>query len=98
MKIIWSPQANQNLNKIVEKIALDKYETAFRWAKTVEKKVSRLKNFPKSGRVVPELGREEIREILVGSYRIIYKLEEFVSILAVLHGSRKLPTDLKNIS
>jgi plasmid stabilization system protein ParE len=35
--------------------------------------VDRLADFPLSGRVVPEVGRMEIREVFVYSYRIIFR-------------------------
>jgi len=39
------------------------------------------------GRVVPEFKREEIREIFIFNYRMIYRIEKFqVSILAFIHG------------
>jgi toxin ParE1/3/4 len=46
---------------------------------------------PRSGRETPELGKEDIREIIVGSYRVIYRIKaEQVQILTVHHGSRIL--------
>jgi plasmid stabilization system protein ParE len=51
--------------------------------------VKRLDVFPRSGRVVPEIGQGDIREILYGSYRIVYVVgEEEVNILTVFHASR----------
>ncbi|MBI2981011.1 MAG: type II toxin-antitoxin system RelE/ParE family toxin [Deltaproteobacteria bacterium] len=88
MKIEWSPTAIRDLNRIVGLIAMDKMEVALRWARTIEKKVARLKRFPKSGRIVPEVGRDEIRELVIGSYRIIYKLDKEISILTLFHGSK----------
>lgn len=38
--------------------------------------VDRLELFPESGRVVPELNRKEIREVIIGNYRIIYRIRE----------------------
>ena len=47
--------------------------------------------FPCSGQIVPELGREEIRELLKGDYRIIYRVAEHrVEILTVYHSARIL--------
>ncbi|MFC1660192.1 type II toxin-antitoxin system RelE/ParE family toxin [Gemmatimonadota bacterium] len=55
----------------------------------------RLETFPLSGRVVPELGREDIREIIVGEYRIVYRvLPEMVVLLTVFRSSRLFPTRL----
>ena len=53
-----------------------------------------LARFPRPGRVVPEFGDDQIRELLAYSYRIIYRvLEREVLIVAVVHGKRLL--DLK---
>jgi plasmid stabilization system protein ParE len=48
--------------------------------------------FPQSGRVVPEYELPDIREVIEGPYRIVYRiLAKQVDILAVVHGSRKTP-------
>jgi toxin ParE1/3/4 len=53
--------------------------------------VERLADFPNSGRVVPELKDPAIREILFGSYRIVYRVKgDLVEVLTVYHGSRLL--------
>jgi plasmid stabilization system protein ParE len=45
------------------------------------------------GRVVPELGIQDLREILVGTYRVIYRVrEDEVHVLTVHHGARLLDT------
>ena len=47
-----------------------------------------------SGRIVPEIHREDIRELIYGNYRIIYRLEtKKVAILTVRHGKQILPID-----
>ena len=43
--------------------------------------------FPDSGRMVPEVGRPEIREVIEGPYRVIYRhIADRVDVLAVVHG------------
>ena len=50
-----------------------------------------LEQFPRSGRVVAETARQEIREIIVHGYRVIYRLSsDEVEILTVHHGARLL--------
>ncbi len=50
-----------------------------------------LPNFPFSGRKVPELDDENIRELFVYSYRIIYAVEASqITVTAVIHGKRML--------
>lgn len=49
-----------------------------------------------AGRRVPELMREDLREILVRSYRIVYRVDgEFVWILTIFEGHRLLPREIK---
>ena len=51
----------------------------------------RLELFPLSGRVVPEVGREDVRELIVGGYRVVYQVRgEEAEILAVTHAARPL--------
>ena len=53
--------------------------------------MERLTDFPRSGRVVPEFERSDIRELIVQSYRIVYRVRgEDVEILTVHHGARLL--------
>lgn len=50
-----------------------------------------LSQFPRAGRKVPEFDDEETREIIIYSYRIIYRLQEHeVLIAATIHGKRIL--------
>ena len=45
---------------------------------------------PWRGRRVPEVGREKVRELLDGQYRLIYRIDkDFISILTVWHGRRR---------
>jgi plasmid stabilization system protein ParE len=46
--------------------------------------------FPELGRVVPEVGRAEIREIIFRGYRVVYRVApRLVEVLTVRHGKRK---------
>jgi plasmid stabilization system protein ParE len=54
--------------------------------------VRHLRDYPLAGRVVPELGRATIREVVHGAYRIVYRVTpSAVEILAVIHGAREFP-------
>jgi toxin ParE1/3/4 len=60
-----------------------------RIVRRITERARQLADFPASGRVVPEIARPEIREILEQPYRIIYRIRpERVEILAVVHGRR----------
>ncbi|MDP2854526.1 MAG: type II toxin-antitoxin system RelE/ParE family toxin [Smithellaceae bacterium] len=94
MKILWSPLAIDRASEIAEYIALDKSAAADNWINTLFSKVEQLKFSPKSGRVVPEIGDEQFRELIYGNYRIIYRIEKKqVSILTIRHGKQILPME-----
>ncbi|NBW37596.1 MAG: type II toxin-antitoxin system RelE/ParE family toxin [Cytophagia bacterium] len=53
--------------------------------------VDQLEKHPQSGRVVPEFGKEDIRELIEGNYRIIYRIQmDFVGIARIHHSARLL--------
>lgn len=94
MKILWSPLAIDRASEIAGYIAQDNPDAAESWISTVFEKVEHLKEFPKSGRVVPETDNMTIRELIYGNYRIIYRVEEKrLSVLTVRHGKQVLPLD-----
>jgi toxin ParE1/3/4 len=93
-KVTWTEQALEDLEAVCLFIARDAPRYAELFADQVFKVTDRLEDFPLSGRVVPEIGREDIREIILGNYRIIYRvLPEEVEILTVHHGARELDTN-----
>jgi toxin ParE1/3/4 len=94
VKIVWSPLAIDRATKIAEYIAFDNPTASQNWVEEVFEKVETLKSSPKYGRVVPELERNEIREILYGNYRIIYHCSvQTISILTIRHGKQILPVE-----
>lgn len=91
MKIIWSPLAIHKVNEYAEKIALDKPLVVEKWTNDIFDSVQRLSQMPGSGKMVPEIRREDIREIFNGNYRIIYKiLFNEIHILTVRHRRQLL--------
>jgi toxin ParE1/3/4 len=94
MKIIWSPLAIDRATEIAEYIAQDNPSAATKWVENIFTKVQLLKSAPKSGRMVPETHREDIRELIYGNYRIIYRAEKAkISVLTVRHGKQILPIE-----
>lgn len=94
MKILWSPLAIDRVAEIAEYIAMDNPDAAENWVDTVFKKVEDLKIFPESSRIVPETVNINIRELIYGNYRIIYRVEEKqLFVLTVRHGKQVLPVD-----
>jgi len=90
-EVRWTPQAAEDLESIAEFIAGDSPPYASLFVMDVLRVVERLEAFPRSGRVVPELDQPSIREILMGSYRIVYRLRAgIVEVLTVWNGARLL--------
>ncbi len=90
-RIIWSPNASDDLESICEYIAIDSKYYARLFAKRVIKAIERLIVFPESGRIVPEYNLRNIREIIYQNYRIVYRVKsETVEIVTIVHGARLL--------
>jgi addiction module RelE/StbE family toxin len=90
-RINWTSQALTDLEAIGDFIARDAPNFAQVMVDRIFESVERLEAFPRSGRIVPEINQENIREIIFGSYRIVYLLrDENVFILTVFHASRLL--------
>ena len=94
MRIIWSPLSLERVAEIADYIARDNLTAAEKWVDGIFRSVEPLKDLPKLGRIVPEIERDDFREIIKGNYRIIYRVEpEQVSILTVRHGKQILPLE-----
>lgn len=91
VKIVWSDLAIDDLKNIHEYIAKDSKTYANKLITKLISRVDQLESFPISGRIVPEFNSDEIRELIEGNYRIIYKLnEEFIGVVRVHHSSKQL--------
>ena len=74
MKISWTTTALRRIDGYAQQIARDNPQRAREWIDAVFGAVARLEQFPESGRIVPEVGKPEIREVLFENYRIIYSI------------------------
>ena len=98
MRIIWSPLAIERAYEEARFIAADKPDAAMAWLDGLFESVDRLARFPDSGRVVPEIGLPEYREIAFRkAHRVIYRRERnAISILTVRRF--KQPLDVNEIN
>lgn len=92
-KIVWSPEAIEDLQSIAEYIQRDS-EFYARSVVTKILNVSRsIKDFSLIGRIVPELENKNIRERFIYSYRLVYQIKkQQILIVAVIHGRRLFET------
>jgi len=90
-QVKWTPQALDDLEAICLFIARDAPQIAAVFADRAFRATDHLASFPRSGRIVPELERRDIRETILGNYRLIYRIQEVeVQIITVHHGARIL--------
>ena len=91
-ELIWSPQALADVEEIRAYIARDSRSYADLTAQRVLAAVERLRAFPDSGRMVPERQSPEVREVIAGRFRIVYRRKaHVVEIVTVFRGSREFP-------
>src|SRR3989304_2359287 len=88
-KVIWSYEATDDLDALAEYIARDSSFYAAAFTQQVLDISRSLNVFSERGRIVPELGNPDIRELLIREYRLIIKRCHVV-ILALVHGARDL--------
>ena len=61
-RVAWSPRAVEDLEAIAQYISVDSAAYAAAVVKTILNTARNLSHFPRSGRVVPEIADESIRE------------------------------------
>lgn len=91
VEVRWTPQAAEDLNSIVEFIARDSPQYARLLVVDIFQAVDRIAAFPQSGRIVPELNDPIVREVILGNYRLVYRLKDAsLELLTIYHGARLL--------
>ncbi|AUB84411.1 type II toxin-antitoxin system RelE/ParE family toxin [Candidatus Thiodictyon syntrophicum] len=94
MKVRWTDQAYLRLAEIEDFIARDNPKAAARMGERIIERGEALADQPYCGRPLPELPGAELREIIVGNYRVVYRLrEDHVEVLTVFEGHRLLPAE-----
>jgi toxin ParE1/3/4 len=98
MRVVWAPLALERAAEIARRIAADRPAGAARWIDRLVQIVATLGAQPRRGRRVPELDRDDVREVLHGEYRVIYRVDaRRVVILTVRHGRRQFdPRELRS--
>lgn len=93
-RIVLSHEDRHDLREIKHYISLDSPQEAERFGRKLAKKTSILETQPEIGRVFPEMRDVTIREIVVGNYRVIYKvnaLKQQIEIARYWHAARGVP-------
>ena len=90
-QVRWSHEAAIDLESIAGYISRDSTYYAAAFVEEVLSVAATLERFSGRGRVVPEVGEENIRELFVKGYRLLYRIgDDSVLVLGVIHGRRDL--------
>ena len=91
MKVHWTNTAEGHLDAIFKYIAQNSPEYAKRMVDRITRRSQQIAEYPLSGRRVTEYDFNQIREVIEGSYRIIYHIKsDQVDVLAVIHGAMNI--------
>ena len=89
--LLWSARARRDLDQIAGYIARDKRAAARNWIAKLREAAEGAARMPLAGRIVPEIQREDVREVLLRSYRIVYGVrDDHVLVFTVFGGGKQL--------
>lgn len=89
MIVVWTEPALENLAGIRQYISQTSSLYAEQMLRRILERGKQLEAFPESGRVVPEIGKPDVREVIEQPYRVIYRVKAAsVEVLAVVHARR----------
>jgi toxin ParE1/3/4 len=90
VKIVWTKISLQDIKEIYDYIAEDSIRYGVITINKIYQQVQLIKRNPYLARIVPELNEENIREIISGNYRIVFKIidPKLVHILRIYHSAR----------
>ena len=91
-QVKWTPQSISDVDQIAEYIAKDSIVYASIQTERFFEAVKVLESQIRAGRIVPEIGDESVREIIIGYYRIIYRIvNDNQADILTIHHSRMNP-------
>lgn len=91
-RVTWSLKARLELAEVWNYIKRESKANALQVLREIGAAARRLNEHPFSGRMVPEWRRPAVRELIVGSYRMMYSIQDGeVIIFSVRHSRRRLP-------
>jgi addiction module RelE/StbE family toxin len=92
--VIWTPRAHADLKAIHDHIAKDAPQNAKKITREMVQKAHLLMEVPQIGRKLPEVNDDDLREISLHPWRIIYHLRQGkIFVVTVVHKRRQLDAD-----
>lgn len=97
VRIKWLNSAKEDLKEIHDYISLDSKRYAKLQIDKIQSRTEILKKHALLGKIVEELGKPRVRELVEGNYRIIYHIisESELHILLIHHNARDLTRRIK---
>jgi len=94
MKVVWAPPAREQVAEAFAFISAQRPSAALRWFDEVVERAGSLSSFPDLGRMMPEPGRPEVREVIVDPYRVVYRRDpDIIVILGVFHSRQSVDAE-----
>jgi toxin ParE1/3/4 len=91
VRVAWTEHAYAQLDEAMAFIARDRPDTAMAWLELILDAGDSLAELPDRGRVVPEASRDDVRELIISPYRLVYRRDsDTVTITMVVHERREL--------
>jgi toxin ParE1/3/4 len=99
MKLRWSQRSCRDLEEIRRFVAADDPDAAGSWVARLRERARKAAHAPQTGRMVPELERHDVREVLLKAYRLVYLVRPTdIVMLTVFESHRLLPVRLARVS
>ena len=90
-EVVWARPAWKDLESAADYIARDSTAYAAVFVQDVKAAAASLSQFADRGQVVPEIGDQSVRELLVRPHRLIYRITPArVTVLALIHGATRV--------
>lgn len=89
-RVIWTPGALRDLSAIRKYIREYDSIASRALARRFQQRMRTAASHPQAGRVVPEVQRDDVRELIEGSYRLIYRIDAAtIRVLTIFHNRRQ---------
>jgi toxin ParE1/3/4 len=89
-RLTWTEGATADVDDHAHYLSQYSHETAAWFVRVINDAAERLRDFPLSGRMVPEWRHRGRREIIVKNHRLIYRVEENEVVIVAVEGARQI--------
>ena len=91
-QIVWTKKAEEDYAQVLRYIRdRDSPQAARKFARRLNTAVKNLRGYPEAGSPVEDLEVPGLREMFLGSYRILYRFERpTIQVVGIHHGAQTL--------